>query len=198
MVKKIANLIPFPGGDKEVYTILYEKFHKELVQYCINKGFTREEAEDIAADVFEKLWRLKKNFKSLKHVRNYLFVALRNTIKNKKRDITRKGSTPLSIERVDLTHLEDTNSFSSDNLHKKLISEELVRIMQELPEQAGKVAQLRILYDLETNEIAQTLGISPDTVRKHFENIKKKLIEEFNKRGLGPLSVILYLCTLFF
>jgi RNA polymerase sigma-70 factor (ECF subfamily) len=155
-------------------------------------------AGDIVNDIMAKLWQLKEIFASYTHVRNYLYNATRNAAHNHLRNANRHGTTILSVENHTLENIEEPNSDSHDTLCRKLISEELPNIMQQLPGQAGIVIRLRMAEGLSTEEIAKQLNINQNTVNKHFSTAKSMLIGLLNQKGWGPLLIALCLRAIFF
>jgi RNA polymerase sigma factor (sigma-70 family) len=188
-----SGLTPLNSGDKEVYNQLYNNYYQKLLLFLIGEGIDINDAKDILNEIFLKLWEKPVTFESATHAPGYLYRSARNRRINYLRD--RKGH--LSIEDELLHEIESPDSLPNQ-LDSKMIRENLEHFLTELSPREAQVIRLYLIKGLSPNEIAQTLGITPDTVREHRNNGLLRLAEALGKRGLLSLLLALLMNLNFF
>lgn len=119
-------------------------------------------AEDIVQEVFEKIWKKSTQIDERESIDSYLFVAVRNAcftfLKNKR-------------ERVDLEDVKQNLKVSEEVVEFE--TPELNRLwgeIENLPLQCKVVFKLVILEDMKYKDVADSLGISVNTVKTSNEN----------------------------
>ena len=68
------------GGDIAGYEVLFHKYYPTFFAFI--KGMTKETAvaEDIAQNIFMKVWLNREKLDAAKSIRNYLFVLAKHEI----------------------------------------------------------------------------------------------------------------------
>ena len=149
-------------------------------------------AEDVVQDVFLKLHGSGHSFESETVLRAFLYTTVRNRSIDQLRSRKR---TQLVKQQLKETYTEE--ELLNDELDGELIYF-LAQSLNDLPARSKKVIRLLYEEELSYKEVAETLRISPSTVkglrkfalellRKKFDN--KKLLEIFllGFRLLPPL-----------
>jgi len=165
---RAETIYHFNSGNREAFGEVY-RFLYPNVFYFACRFVEREEAADIAADAFLKLWRGEKNFESLQKVKTFLQVCVRNACIN----YLERTRMRLRNER-DLAYLLDefeVKSYESDEAKAALVKKIYLEI-ENLPPGARRVFKMSVIEGMGSEEIAARLGISHSTVR----NQKKRAI----------------------
>lgn len=171
------------GVDKEK-TLQFKEFFKE--NFPKAKAFARkilkseDDAEDVAQDIFVKLWDRPDLWIDRDKWESYLFSMLKNHIYN-----------ILSHRSVELHYLEDEaekirlsslniEEDTADKLYAKEISLLLKMAVEQMPEQRRKVFLLSRYKGLTNREIADKLQLSVRTVERHLylalQDLKKIIL----------------------
>lgn len=152
---------------------LFLAMHPKLIRYATTIMGDADEAKDIVSDVFGKAWQ---EFESLNNEASaWLYTSTRNGCLNRLKHLQVEQS---HIEAIVLATQADVDNGYWE--HEALL-QKAESIARNLPEPTCTV--LRLCYwDKKTyREVAEQLGISPDTVKKHISKALHMLREEMNK-----------------
>ena len=139
-------------GSYDAFDALYMRYapHVEAFAFCMLKN--RSEAEDLAHDIFLKLWETRAVF-----------------------DIFEHKSVQTRYEQR-LLHVED---LLTDDISAKVATEDLLMIIdmavEQMPEQRQRVFRLSRYEGLSHQQIAQKLGVTPKTVEYHIRTALAEL-----------------------
>ena len=157
-------------GKEERFRELFLAMHPKLIRYATTLMGDADEAKDIVSDVFGKAWQ---EFDSLSNEPNaWLYTATRNGCLNR-----------LKHQQVELSHIEAivlATQADVDNgywEHEALL-QKAEAIARSLPEPTCTVLRLCYWEKKTYQEVAEQLGISPDTVKKHISKALQMLREE--------------------
>jgi RNA polymerase sigma factor (sigma-70 family) len=169
-------------GNTQAYAYLINK-HKSLVySLCLKITKNKEDAEEVAQDVFLKAYQQLSTFKRDSKFATWLYRIAYNTSLNK---IKRKKVWQESIHQDDEDHptlqIEDTtfeNQFDLLNLAEK---RKYIQIaMQALSEQDAVIITLFYFAEHNLEEIAEVTGIDKNNVKIKLHRARKKLYNELS------------------
>jgi RNA polymerase sigma-70 factor (ECF subfamily) len=184
----------FLQGDKSAFVTIYERLKGEIYMFTFKIVRSRPDAEDITATVFEKLWMFRPKLESPAHLKNWLFVTARNKCLNTLRD--NQLTYELNEETVNSSEtVLDVTPLQREQIWASLI-ERLWETISKLPPVRRKVMQMRFGENRSVDEIATTLGLSPQTVRNHLSRGKNQMQDLFIKRPFNETDLFLLLLTL--
>ena len=154
-----------------------EKAFDQLVRNNLNNVFgffmkvTRDEmsSEDLAQDVFMKLYKNLKNFRHESNFSTYLYRINSNTVNSW---ITRNKWKNL----LHLDQAPDKGEYDIKN-EAEWTKEELWNEISKLPNKQRRVMILRITDSLSYSEISKITGMSEGTAKVNFHHGLKKLKE---------------------
>ena len=146
-----------------------EEHLDDVYAYLVYLTHDRLLAEDLAADTFEKALRLWKRFDPARaSARTWLCQIARTTALDWFRAEERRRRRE---ERVAPPEREEPELLEG-------LSPELAAAMAELSAGEREVIALRVLLDLDGEEAARVLGISPTAVSTRLSRALKKLEEK--------------------
>ena len=152
-----------------------------------------EDAKDILAEVFLKLWDKRTDFHSLPAMRAFLYISARNKaldyLKTKKRREASKANYAYWID-----HPEEVSALVMD---AELVAQ-LEREIQALPVKCREIVQLAYYEGLSSEQIAERLGISLQTVWNQKTTAMKRLRAAFLRDGMSGAWLGLYISMLEF
>ena len=172
---KLAIFRKHEASDEEQrFHTLFVEMYPKLVRYATALMTDADEARDIVSDVFERAWQ-RHTMMDEETEHAWLYAAVRNACLNRLKHLKVEQE---HIEAV----IEATRTDMADNYrqHEALLrhAEEIAR---NLPEPTRSI--LRLCYwDKQTyRQVAEHLGISPDTVKKHISKALRILRETMNE-----------------
>lgn len=158
-------------GDKQAFTIIYEKYHKMLYTLACHYLKDVDKAEDVVQQAFVKLWESRSDISISINLKNYLYTMTKNFILNQ---IRNENNALVHNYRI----LQDDGEFD-DDLLENIEKEELMNIFYEainsLPEQKRIICQYKMEEKLSNQEIAKIMDISINTVKSHYAQAVKLL-----------------------
>lgn len=131
------------------------------------------EAEDIAQDVFERVWRARDTVLSSNHPRAYVCRMAHNLAIDRQRAKQRSQSFALDERTVGGNGDSDTNTKDMAELTRRLI--------QQLPERQRLTIHMRDIEGYELEEIANILDSDEASVRVNLSRARKNIREELIK-----------------
>jgi RNA polymerase sigma-70 factor, ECF subfamily len=162
-----ANLLlqALAAGDPQAYAALYDRLGARLLRVARAMLRDRQNAEDAVQDVFVGLVKSRQRLLLVQDLDAYVFAMLRHGISQRLRQS--------QMERHQLTllamALPPTAPAPVEN------DPDLDRALQELPAEQREVIALKIDGDLTFAQIAQVLGISPNTAASRYRYALEKL-----------------------
>jgi RNA polymerase sigma-70 factor, ECF subfamily len=164
---------------KEIYFQHYPRV-KRVAYYIIKNSVA---AEDIAQDVFLKLWNKKTELSSIQNMEAYLVQVAKNEAFGYLDTIKKESNALISLQQVD-TSTEVTPS--TDEFRKAL-----EKGVSMLAPQCRLIFSLSRFEGLDNDEIATYLGISKRTVETQISTALRMLRTDL-KPIVWPYSTILF------
>jgi RNA polymerase sigma-70 factor (family 1) len=160
-------------GNEGAFKIIYYRFYKKLYLFALSIVKTREAAEEIAEDVFIKIWQQRENLANIQNLRVYLYVATKNTSLN---FLSKKANESIT-EPFD--HINIDLGISDITPEQILITAELQnKIQQEvdaLPPRCKMIFKLVREDGLKYKEVSDILNISVNTIDVQMAIAIKKI-----------------------
>lgn len=144
----------------------------------------QDEAEDVVQDVLMKLWQLREKLPPDKQLLPFLLTVVRNQCLDRLRA---KENQKTNMEVGDIEQLsQDTQQpINTDDLvEEKDRLRHLLGLMDQLPSDQQKVLRMKAIDDLETDEIAKRMNVTPENVRQLLSRARKRLRELAQKQEL--------------
>lgn len=171
-----TNELPTPENEK-FFNSVYQQYWYKVFRHSYKYTGSKEEAEDLAQEVFIKLWqRIGKLNSLLNNVEGYLFIMTRNSCHNYYKKEIRKKPLYKKYCRA------FTDVCCEDAVLVKEISRIAVKAVQRLPEKQKKVFIYRDM-GLGRKEIADIMDVSVNTIDVCM-NIAMKKVKQYVSREL--------------
>lgn len=176
----------FQAGERELFKALYTRYFERVYSYMRVALRDSHEAEDqtqqVFADILEGLPRYELRGSPF---RAWLFTIVRNTaIKHLRRQhrIELTGDEGAIAAKAGPDRNEETEPLGV----RWITDPDLLLFVERLPLVQRQVLALRFMLGLETREIAQVLGRSPDAVRQQLSRALRLLEQRLAAIGRGP------------
>ena len=164
---------------KEHFELLYSQYAGRLYNYVLKISHgTKYVAEEITQISFLKLWERRESITDTKTMAAYLFAIARNAFFN--------VCEHEAIEYVYFNYILNTqtpfDSSTEENIDSKFLMEYLCQLIEEMPPVRRQVFLMSRQYNLTYKQIAESLGISVNTVETHIVLALRFLREQLGRR----------------
>ena len=160
-------------SDMQCFRSLYDAYYSYLCGLAMSYIHDSEKARELVNDVFVRVWEHRTQ---LKHPPlPYLISGVRNACYNYLRDSKKASKMELVLmERVPEAGLYDEEEVED-------IVKRISELPAALPKRCSEIFSLHFSEGLETDEIAERLGITPSTVRVQLKIALDKIRENLKK-----------------
>jgi RNA polymerase sigma-70 factor (ECF subfamily) len=162
------------SGEEAAFTALYLRYRDWVVSLALRLTDSREEALDIAQEVFLWLLQLFPGFELRAKLKTVLYPAVRNAAITRGRRCRPTMPLPLDNASVAVEHI----SASSDDLDPRESREALLEVLSKLSDIHHEILILRFADDLSLEEIAVAIGLPMGTVKSRLHNALAALRED--------------------
>jgi RNA polymerase sigma factor (sigma-70 family) len=161
--------------ERKAQKMLYDKYSGFLLGICMRYSTDRSEAEDILQDSFLKIFFSIGDFSGTGSFAGWMRkVAVNTAITNYHKTLKHR----YHIEIEDYVSVETgTSSFEED----LFTSDELYKVMNELPAGYRMVFNLYAVEGYKHKEIAEMLGIDTNTSKSQYSRAKAVLRDKLDK-----------------
>ncbi|MBI3234727.1 MAG: sigma-70 family RNA polymerase sigma factor [Bacteroidetes bacterium] len=156
---------------------LYKMFCGKMMGVCLRYMRSREEAEDILQEGFIKVFDKIKSFRNDGPIEAWIRRIIVNTAINQ----INRNKWHLASEDID--HIHDFELTSPETISDKLNANDLLKIIDKLPDGYKMVFNMFAIEGYGHKEIGEMLGISESTSKTQFLKAKKyirELLEDKN------------------
>jgi len=165
-------------GDTEAFAPIYDFYVERVYRFVYLKVPTAQDAEDITAEAFLKVWQYIKEHKSIEHLSALIYKVARNLVV----DFYRKNGT--NIESIDEKEFVVADRSDLTLEQKMELKSDMVAIeaaMRQLKDAYREVLVLFYLNDLPLREVARIVEKKPGNVRVLLHRGLKVLREILEK-----------------
>lgn len=185
IVKGIQN------GEEKAFKELVENNQEMIINVCNSFVHNKDDAMDIAQEVFIKAYHSIDNFHGKSKVSSWLYRIAVNKSLNFVRDKKRKNIfNSLDLLFENSTDISDNIEDKTENTQELFESEEmratLKKTIDELPKKQKVALTLNKYEELSYKEIAEVMDISISEtgvlINRAKKQLQKKMIKKFKKQ----------------
>jgi RNA polymerase sigma-70 factor (ECF subfamily) len=179
-------LLAFKQGDLNAFDGIYDQFRKPIIRFC-KCMVSIEDAEEITADVFVKLWKTRDRWDNILNIKAFLYMSARNACF----DFLKSKQSKTRSREIITDILDKEQEYI---LQSEIESEVIILIKQEierLPDTCRTVFKMSYFEDLQNSDIAQKLNISYQTVANLKSLALNTIKKNLKTRGLQLGTILL-------
>lgn len=153
-------------GDEACFEALFKRYYvvvRKFISRFIEDDF--QAAEDLAQEIFIRLWDRRYSIDSEKSIKNWLIVSARNSAINWLKSQNRKPEAASDIDEEIATSQDQ----DLEGSYIRQLGAEIDKAIDALPAKRRTVFRMSRFDHLPNEEIASRLGLSVRTVEKHIE-----------------------------
>lgn len=186
LLKAIAD------DDEKSFAELYSIYWQQLYLTAAKVLRSTDEAEDIVQEVFLSFWNRRKEIHITTSLKAYLLTSVKyKAIHHIEKNIVRRDYLELLTDIL----ASSTPAVAETNIYVKELQAIIDQTLKKMPPKMYKVYVMSRNENLTHKEIAEQLGISTETVKKHIQHALQLLREAVTSSNTH-LTLIL-IATLF-
>jgi RNA polymerase sigma-70 factor, ECF subfamily len=182
----VQLMLDVKAGDEESFELLLRKYRVPLVNFLYRMVRDSAAAEDLAQEVFLRVYRARKDYAPTAKFTTWMFriatnLALNAVRDNRYRRLEVRLDQPVGSGGEDLPALElpDDAPTVEQHLLGRGRSEMILRAIRALPEKQRAAVLLHKYQDLDYGEIARILGCSESALKsllfRAYEALRSEL-----------------------
>ncbi|OOM06478.1 sigma-70 family RNA polymerase sigma factor [Clostridium saccharobutylicum] len=165
---------------KEEFTEIFELYYKRIYNYTYYRVNSREAAEDLTSQIFEKvMFKLNTYLNEKSKFEVWMFTIARNTIN----DYYRKQKKHKIISLDSILDLISKDKGPEELMVNRERNNKLINALKILDPKERNIIAYKFGADLKNKEIAKILNISESNIGVKLHRIMKKLKNEMEKEA---------------
>jgi len=180
-------LVQASAGNERAFTELFYHYHQHLGRFVFRLTQSTALAEEIVQDVFIKIWVGRASLTNIVDFERYIYVAVRNQTYTA---LKKRASEKIHTENLEKILKEESELDLLDNpseAYRELIAEAVAK----LPEQQRTAYTMSRHERLKYHEIAEQMGLSTVTVKKHIQLAVQSIRQTLASRTDLPVLLVL-------
>jgi RNA polymerase sigma-70 factor (ECF subfamily) len=177
----IRLMLRVRADDQAAFGELVERYQHRLVGVMSHLVRHQQEAEDLAQEVFLRVYRTRHKYSPKAKFSTWLFTIANNLALNAIRDRQRRQAVSLEVQESGIRAGGPASAGSAPppahGLHQKELAEVIRRAMDDLNERQRVAVVLNKFEDMGYAEIADVMGLSTKAVKSLLSRARGKLRE---------------------
>jgi RNA polymerase sigma-70 factor (ECF subfamily) len=165
-------------GDQRAQQKLFEMYAPKMMGVCLRYMKDQAQAEDVLQDGFVKVFTKLEKYTGNGSLEGWVRRIMVNTALDELRK-TNKFKANISMDDVDYKVESDADLLSS------LIEEDLLKLIQEMPDGYKTVFNMFAIEGFSHREIGEKLGISENTSKSQYSRAKAYLRTKIEELEIG-------------
>ncbi len=184
----VQLMLDVKAGDEQSFELLLQRYRAPLVNFLYRMVRAREEAEDLAQEVFLRVYRARKDYVPSAKFTTWLFRIATNLALNSVRD-NRHQRMEISLDAPVTVDAEDGDEKALDiaekhpNIEQYLVEEARKKMIRhaidKLPEKQRAAVLLHKYQELDYGDIAKILECSESALKsllfRAYETLRVEL-----------------------
>lgn len=175
-------------GDVRAFHNVFSEYYGQVKQFSYFVLKDMDAAEDVAQEVFIKIWTGRGVLPEVRNFRNYLFQISKNAVID---HIRKESAMVLRNNDFAGRFFAGDDSFENDFIARETQGA-IDEIVENMPPKRREVFILNRVQGKSNDEIAELLGLSKKTVENHLHLALKELKEKL------PLLLVAVASRFFF
>lgn len=150
-------------GNQEAFRTVFKAAYPQVRAF--SKGFTKNDtdADDIAQQVFIKLWTKRAILANVRNFETYLYTITKNTVLNHM-----ASQKAFMVDISDVRNLSTENTSPLEQIEASDLQLLIDMTVENMPPQRQAVYKLSRVEGLSNDQIAERLGLQKKTVENHL------------------------------
>lgn len=182
--------------DAEAFEELMTRYQNRLVSLLAHLTGRRDMAEDLAQDVFLRVYRARKRYEPGSKFSTWLFTIANNVASNALRTLSRRkevhvtaGPGDTGANALELSAPDSSSLMPTRLVEKAELREQIQLAVQTLGERQRMAVLLAKFEQLSYTEIGEVMGMTPQAIKSLLSRARSKLrdvLEPYFEDGDTP------------
>lgn len=160
--------------------VLFRRYQRRLLYFAKSMVRDLETAEELVADSFVKLWQRQGTFENDDKVKAFLYIATKNACLNHLNSAHARQA--FDSEALDVLQGADPDSYA--RIVRAELMQQVHSEVMKLPDKQRDVFRLTFFEELDTDEIAERLDMSPSAIFANRSRAVEALRKVFQNQQL--------------
>jgi len=161
--------------NKNVFKTFFNRHYEGFVIYANGYLYDTQASEDIIQDVFIYIWEHADKININATLKGYLLTMIRNRCLNHLKAI--KITDKLNFLEFNINLITEHVFDSATEEDKDVVYQQILNLVDTLPEKMQQVVKLKFLHNYKYAEIADEMDISINTVKTQLKRAKFRISE---------------------
>jgi RNA polymerase sigma-70 factor (ECF subfamily) len=166
-------------GDDKAFAEVYERYAPVILRHLSYRTPNKETAEDLLSKTFLKCWEYVRSGKKITYLKQFLYTTAQNALTDHYR---RKSTADIPSDDLTAYDRPDEHDRATVMLDREFDKVALAEALAKIRPEFRDVLVMRYIDELEIDEVAKTLDVTPNAiyVRIHraLKSLKEVLIEK--------------------
>jgi RNA polymerase sigma-70 factor (ECF subfamily) len=180
--------------DKVAFQQLFNKYAERIYYFSMRYVKNREEAEEIAQEVFVRVWLRRFDLKEDLSFSSYIFMIAKNALI----DLIRKKQKETDFYKNNPPSMDMYTAPSDDSMEYNELAAIIDRSIDDLPQKRKQIYLLSRDEGLTYKQISEKLNISIKTVETHMRLALQQLKSSVRNNYELTITALLFIDFLFF
>lgn len=176
--EEIINKIRDEGSSK-YFEVLYKRYYSKVLDKCYSFVKNRQEAEELAEDIFSKVFERLSSFKQLSSFSSWLFSVTYNHCIDYLRD-KKKMHYPNWDRENEIPEIID----ESDEFREEVNYDNLLTILEDIHPEEKALLLMKYRDELSMKQIGDSLRISEDAAKMRLKRARARVLYLYTKKYL--------------
>jgi RNA polymerase sigma-70 factor (ECF subfamily) len=177
---QVVLMLRVQRGDGEAFAQLVRELRPRVYGYFVRLVRNRTEAEDLAQEVFLRLFRSRERYKPRARLSTWVFHITQNVARNALRSRRRRPAIAVDFTQIgqnDELFLCSTEAAPSEPLERAELAGMVRDAVEDLAERQREAVTLHQLEGWTYNEVAEELEMSPKAAKSLLYRARNQLRE---------------------
>ena len=176
-------------GDQKAFEEVYNHYSAQVYRLAFRFLKDKAQSEEIVQETFIKLWINREKLDSEGNLWLYLYVIAKRLSLNALRKISQSEELFTQL----LLNIKEAHNHTEDEILASDMEKFTESVLSKLPNQQQTIFRMSRVEGMTHQQIAEKLGISPNTVKNHMVEALKAI-----KNQLKKTDLIYFIALLFF
>jgi RNA polymerase sigma-70 factor, ECF subfamily len=189
-------MLDVKAGDEQSFGLLLQRYRTPLVNFLYRMVRSREQAEDLAQEVFIRVYRAREEYVPSAKFTTWLFRIATNLALNSLRDHRHQKleismDAPLTVDAEDGDEKPFEVADKHPTIEQELVEEDRKKMIrhaiEKLPEKQRAAVLLHKYQELDYSEIAKILSVSESALKsllfRAYETLRVELAPLVARHG---------------